>query len=175
MQKINLRELIVRRAVVVIVVALLISMLISEISVIEFFNGAKAKTASLIKHSYFHYLVLSKYLFEIVYFKLTLTILITVFWLLQLWKPTKPLLLRNFTSYYIILHLMYFYTLISALPIILSSVGSKDTSLVELLSILFNSIGYENILQLFGAVVIFNSLFLVFSIVHFKLAINISK
>lgn len=159
----------------VIVVALLVSMLISDISVIEIFDGAKAKTPALIKHSYFHYLVLSKYLFEIAYFRVILTISITVLWLFQLWKPTKPLLLRNFTSYYIFFYLAYFYTLISALPIILSSVGSKETSLVELLSILFNSIGYENIMQLFGAVVIFNSLFLALSIVHFKLAINFNK
>lgn len=163
-----------RRAVVVSVVMLLILMLISDLSGIEFLHGAKAKTEPLINHSYFHYLVLSKFLFEVAYFRLMLTILITVFWLLQLWKPISPLLLRHCTSYYIILYLIYFYTLISALPLILSSVGSKDTSLVEIVSILFNSIGYANIIQLFGAVVIITSSFLALSIVHFNLARNLN-
>lgn len=156
-------------------VVILALMLMSDLSVINVLSESTVKREKLINYSYLHYLILSKFAFEVVYFRLMLTILIIAFWVLQLWKPFRPLLLRRCTSYYVGLYLIYLFVVTSALPIVLASVGGKDISLVELLSILFNSIGYVNILQFFGVIILSVLSLLVLPIVYVKLVSNYNK
>ena len=159
-----------RRTVVIIMIVLLILMLMSDLSVLKIFYSNSFKIEKIIEHSYFHYLVLSKFAFPILYLRLMFTITVTFFWILQLWKAVNPTLLRRCTSYYVGLYLLYIYIIISGIPMVLATVGQNKLSVAQLLSITFNSIGYAYMINLFGTILITTFLLLILPIVHEKLA-----
>lgn|GEM_PF-4344469 len=164
-----------RRAVVILMIVLLILMLMSDIDVINFLSESTVQRENIRKYSYFHYLILSKFAYEVSYFRLMLTISLIAFWGLQVWKPISPLLLKRCTSYYVGLYLIILFIVGSAVPIIFSSIGGGDVSLVENLSILINSIGYVNILRFYGVIILYALSMLVLPVVYVRLVNNYSK
>ena len=159
-----------RRLVVIIMIGLFAAMIMSDLDVISLLKETKVNRESLKNHSYFHYLVLSKFTTEIVYLRLIATISMTIFWVLQLRKPIAASALRRFTSYYTIFYVLFFYILVSAIPIILNSVGGREVDVIELLSIIINSIGYLNIITFASVIIATLLLFLILPIVHANLS-----
>lgn len=152
-------------------IGLFAAMIMSDLDVISLLKETKVNRESLKNHSYFHYLVLSKCTTEIVYLKLIATISMTIFWVLQLRKPIGASALRRFTSYYVLFYVLFVYVVVSAIPIILNSVGGREVGVIELLSILINSIGYINIITFAAVIIATLLLFLILPIVH----VNLSK
>jgi len=159
-----------RRLVVIIMIGLFAAMILSDLDVISLLKETKVNRESLKNHSYFHYLVLSKFTTEIVYLRLIATISMTIFWVLQLRKPIAASVLRCFTSYYTIFYVLFFYILVSAIPIILNSVAGREVDVIELLSIIINSIGYLNIITFAAVIIATLLLFLILPIVHANLS-----
>jgi hypothetical protein len=151
-------------------IGLFAAMIMSDLDVISLLKEAKVNRESLKNHSYFHYLVLSKFTTEIFYLRLIATISMTIFWVLQLRKPITASALRRFTSYYTIFYVLFFYILVSAIPIILNSVGGREVDVIELLSIIINSIGYLNIITFASVIIATLLLFLILPIVHANLS-----
>jgi hypothetical protein len=164
-----------RRLVVVIMIGLFVAMIMSDLDVISLLKETKVNRESLKNHSYFHYLVLSKFTTEIVYVKFFTTISMTIFWVLQLRKPIAASALRRFTSYYVLFYVLFVYVVVSAIPIILNSVGSREVGVIELLSIIINRIGYINIITFAAVIITTLLLFLILPIVHANLSKSYEK